>query len=93
MTTGSYVPKGAPEWELPKGADWIKVYADYRWGPSGEARPAFTQDELNLIVEVAGSAGRPVVAHASTAEGMRGATLAGSRPSSTATGARPSCSG
>ncbi|HWJ22034.1 MAG TPA: amidohydrolase family protein, partial [Gemmatimonadaceae bacterium] len=60
-----------------KGADWIKVYADYRYGPSGEARPTFTVDELKTIVEVASSSGRPVVAHASTAEGMRRAALAG----------------
>ncbi len=63
--------------QMGRGADWIKVYADYRWGPNGGARPTFTQDELNLIVEVASSAGRPVVAHAATAEGMRRATLAG----------------
>ncbi len=63
--------------QIGKGADWIKVYADYRWGPGGEARPTFTLDELRLIVDVAASAGRPVVAHASTAEGMRRATLAG----------------
>ena len=60
-----------------KGADWIKVYADYRWGPNGETRPTFTQEELALIVETARSSGRPVVAHASTAEGMRRAVLAG----------------
>ncbi|VAV86990.1 Xaa-Pro dipeptidase, putative, partial [hydrothermal vent metagenome] len=57
VATGSYGPKGAPEFDLPlgaqsadghdelirvvreqigKGADWIKVYADYRWGPNGE---------------------------------------------------------
>jgi len=65
--------------QMGRGADWIKVYADYRWGPGGEARPSFTQEELNLIVEVANSAGRPVVAHAATAEGMRRATLAGVR--------------
>lgn len=63
--------------QMGRGADWIKVYADYRWGPSSEARPSFTQDELNVVVEVASSAGRPVVAHAATAEGMRRATLAG----------------
>jgi imidazolonepropionase-like amidohydrolase len=63
--------------QIGKGADWIKVYADYRWGPRGEARPTFTLDELKRIVEVAGSSGRPVVAHASTAEGMRRASLAG----------------
>jgi imidazolonepropionase-like amidohydrolase len=63
--------------QIKRGADWIKVYADYRWGPNGEARPSFTLDELRTIVEVAGSSGRAVVAHASTAEGMRRATLAG----------------
>jgi len=59
------------------GADVIKVYADYRWGPKGEAMPTFTLEELQLIVEVANSSGRPVVAHAATAEGMRRAALAG----------------
>jgi imidazolonepropionase-like amidohydrolase len=63
--------------QIGHGADWIKVYADYRWGPNGETRPTFTLDELKQIVEVARSSGRPVVAHASTAEGMRRATLAG----------------
>jgi imidazolonepropionase-like amidohydrolase len=63
--------------QIGKGADWIKVYADYRWGPRGEARPTFTVEELKLIVDVARSSGRPVVAHASTAEGMRRATVAG----------------
>lgn len=63
--------------QIRRGADWIKVYADYRWGPNGEARPTFTETELRTIVEVAGSSGRPVVAHASTAEGMRRAITAG----------------
>ncbi|HUO52005.1 MAG TPA: amidohydrolase family protein [Gemmatimonadaceae bacterium] len=63
--------------QIGKGADWIKVYADYRWGPNGEARPTFTLDELKLIVEVARSSGRPVAAHAATAEGARRAVLAG----------------
>ena len=63
--------------QIGRGADFIKVYADYRWGPNGEARPTFTLEELTTIVDVARSSGRPVVAHASTAEGMRRATLAG----------------
>lgn len=62
--------------QIGKGADWIKVYADYRWGKAGVA-PTFTLEELKLIVETAKSAGIPVSAHASTAEGMRRATLAG----------------
>ena len=41
--------------QIGRGADWIKVYADYRWGPNGEARPTFTLDELKLIVEIATS--------------------------------------
>ena len=88
FTTETDVPQGAEEADgasLPRvvrdqigrGADWIKVYADYRWGPNGEARPTFTLDELKTIVEVAGTSGRPVAAHASTAEGMRRAILAG----------------
>jgi len=63
--------------QIGRGADWIKVYADYNWGPGGEVRPTFTLDELKQIVEVASSAGRPVVAHASSPEGMRRAVLAG----------------
>ena len=65
--------------QMGKGADVIKVYADYRWGPDGTAQPTFSQDELNLIVRTANSAGRPVVAHAVTPEGMRRAVLAGVR--------------
>ena len=100
VATGSYNPKGAPEFTLPKGAepadghdglirvtrdqigrgaDWIKVYADYRWGPGRTAQPTFTEAELALIVEVAESSARHVVAHASTATGMRRAVLAGVR--------------
>ncbi|WP_185731433.1 metal-dependent hydrolase family protein [Larkinella rosea] len=63
--------------QIGKGADVIKVYADYRWGLMSEARPTFTLDELKLVVEVAHSSGRPTVAHATTAEGMRRAILAG----------------
>jgi len=63
--------------QIGKGADAIKIYADYRWGLMAEARPTFTLDELKLIVETARSSGRGVVAHASTAEGMRRAILAG----------------
>jgi imidazolonepropionase-like amidohydrolase len=62
--------------QIGKGADWIKVYADYRWG-KGKAAPTFSLDELKLIVETARSAGVHVAAHATTAEGMRRATLAG----------------
>jgi imidazolonepropionase-like amidohydrolase len=63
--------------QIGKGADLIKVYADYRWGLNGEAAPTFTLEELQTIVAVAASSGRPVVAHAATPEGMRRAILAG----------------
>jgi imidazolonepropionase-like amidohydrolase len=63
--------------QIGKGADWIKVYADYRWGPRNETTPTFSLDELRLIVETAKSSGRPVSAHATTAEGMRRAAMAG----------------
>jgi imidazolonepropionase-like amidohydrolase len=63
--------------QIGKGADWIKMYADYRWGPAGGSRPTFSLEEMRLAVETARSAGVPVAAHANTAEGMRRATLAG----------------
>jgi imidazolonepropionase-like amidohydrolase len=63
--------------QIGRGADFIKIYADYRWGPAGEARPTFTLEEIRRIVEVASSSGRPVVAHASTPEGMRRAIEGG----------------
>lgn len=63
--------------QIGKGADAIKIYADYRWGLMAEARPTYTVDEIKLIVEVARSSGRSVYAHASTAEGMRRAILGG----------------
>jgi imidazolonepropionase-like amidohydrolase len=63
--------------QIGKGADWIKVYADYRWGPHGEAEPTFSEEELRRIVETAASSGRKVAAHSVTPEGMRRATLAG----------------
>lgn len=63
--------------QIGKGADIIKLYADYRWGLGNEARPTFSIEELKLAVETAASSGRPVVVHAATAEGMRRAILAG----------------
>lgn len=67
------VPQGAEEADdtslvrvvrdqIGHGADWVKVYADYRWGPRGEASPTFSIDELTRIVDTARSSGRPVAA-------------------------------
>ncbi|HSA57584.1 MAG TPA: amidohydrolase family protein [Gemmatimonadaceae bacterium] len=63
--------------QIRRGADVIKIYADYRWGPGGTAQPAFTEAEIARVVEIAGSSGRAVVAHAVTPEAMRRATRAG----------------
>ncbi|HET7603820.1 MAG TPA: amidohydrolase family protein [Gemmatimonadales bacterium] len=65
--------------QIGKGADWIKLYGDYGWGPHGESEPTFTEAEMKLAVEVAGSARRFVAVHTGTAEGMRRAALAGVR--------------
>ncbi|OYW82182.1 MAG: amidohydrolase [Sphingobacteriia bacterium 28-36-52] len=63
--------------QIGKGADLIKVYADYRWGLNDEAAPTFTLDELKLINEVTRSSGRVMVAHAKTNEAMQRAILGG----------------
>lgn len=63
--------------QIGNGADVVKVYADYRWGPNKEARPTFSLEELKHIVAVASSSGRKVVAHAASHEGIRRAALAG----------------
>jgi len=59
------------------GADWIKLYADYRAGPAGEVAATFSQDELKAAVDTAHCLGRPVAVHAASDEGMRRAALAG----------------
>ena len=63
--------------QIGKGADFIKIYADYRWGMNKEAQPTFTFDELKKAVEVTQSSGRKLVVHAVTPEAMKRATLAG----------------
>ncbi len=59
------------------GADWIKLYADYRVGPDNTTVPTFTEEELKAAVETAHSIGHPVAVHAATDEGMRRAAEAG----------------
>jgi imidazolonepropionase-like amidohydrolase len=63
--------------QIGHGADWIKLYGDYRWGPLPGAHPTFSLEEMKLAVETARSAGVPVAVHTSTPEGMRRAILAG----------------
>jgi len=84
-----HVPQGAEEADgidslsrivrdqIGHGADWIKLYADYRWGPHAGAHPTFSVEELKLAVETAKSAGVPVAVHSSTPEGMTRAIQAG----------------
>jgi imidazolonepropionase-like amidohydrolase len=84
-----HVPQGAEEADgvdslirvvrdqIGHGADWIKLYGDYRWGPGPGAHPTFSLEEMKLAVETAHSAGVPVAVHSTTPEGMRRAILAG----------------
>lgn len=63
--------------QIGKGADFIKIYADYHWGPGREDRPTFTLEELKMANEAATSSGRYFVSHASSKEAIRRAVLAG----------------
>jgi imidazolonepropionase-like amidohydrolase len=63
--------------QIGHGADWVKLYGDYRWGPLAGAHPTFSLEEMKLAVETARSADVPVAVHATTPEGMRRAILAG----------------
>jgi imidazolonepropionase-like amidohydrolase len=56
--------------QIGKGADVIKLYADYRAGRDGEAVPIFSIEEIATMTAIAKSGNRQVVAHASTPEGM-----------------------
>jgi imidazolonepropionase-like amidohydrolase len=83
------VPQGAEEADgvdsLPRvvrdqighGADWIKLYGDYRWGPLPGAHATFSLEEMKLAIATARDAGVPVAVHAGSPEGMRRAILAG----------------
>src|SRR3954452_12632701 len=86
---GVAVPQGAQEVagvdetiravrdQVAAGANIIKFYADYHWGKGEPSRPTLSQAELNAGVAAAHDAGRLVAVHATTAEGMRRAALAG----------------
>ena len=63
--------------QIAAGADVIKMYADYHYLPGEPSRPTLTEDEMAAGVQVAHDAGRIAAAHATTAEGMRRAILAG----------------
>jgi imidazolonepropionase-like amidohydrolase len=91
FATNFVLPRGAEEvsgsdqmlWavrdQIGHGADWVKLYADYRRGPNGSTVPTLTLAEMQVAVEEARSAGRPVAMHASHPEGMRRAIMAGAQ--------------
>ncbi len=59
------------------GADWVKLYADYRVGPGGATEPTFSEAEMKAATDTAHSEGHPVAVHAASDEGMRRAAEAG----------------
>lgn len=63
--------------QMGNGVDFIKIYADYRWATGADSQPTFLQEEIDAMVAAATSAGKHVVAHASTPEGMRRAIKGG----------------
>lgn len=63
--------------QVAAGADWIKVYADYRRVRGGPSTATYSQEELDALVDEATTAGRPVAAHAATDEAIRRAVRAG----------------
>ena len=78
---GVAVPQGAEEVsgvdgivaavrrQIAAGADWIKLYADYRWRPGEDSRATLSEAEMVAAVGAAHDAGRPVAVHAATAAG------------------------
>jgi imidazolonepropionase-like amidohydrolase len=91
FATNFELPRGAEEvsgvdrmlWavrdQIGHGADWVKLYADYRRGPNGSNVPTLNLAEMQAAVEEAKSAARPVAVHASHPEGMRRAVVAGAQ--------------
>ncbi len=63
--------------QIGNGADFIKIYADYRWRSGEPSQATFLQEELDVMIAAAKTAGRYAVAHAGTPEGMKRAILAG----------------
>ena len=63
--------------QIAAGADWIKVYADYRRKPGGPSTATFSLEELQAAVDEAKSAGLAVASHANTEEGIRRSVTAG----------------
>ncbi|HUQ48210.1 MAG TPA: amidohydrolase family protein [Gemmatimonadaceae bacterium] len=65
--------------QIGHGADWVKLYGDYRWGPRAEAEPTFSAEEMKIAAATAHSSGRGMAVHAATPEGMMRAINAGAK--------------
>src|ERR1044072_3386004 len=52
--------------QIGKGADWVKLYADYRWGAGGAAHPTFTLEEMKLAGGRGARAGGAGCAHSTS---------------------------
>jgi imidazolonepropionase-like amidohydrolase len=63
--------------QIKKGADVVKLYADYRWGKDGKTMPTFSIEQITVATNIAKSSGRISAAHATTKEGMRRAIMGG----------------
>jgi imidazolonepropionase-like amidohydrolase len=63
--------------QIAGGADVVKMYADYHYAPHEPSRPTLSVAELAAGAAVGHDGGRIVAVHATTAEGMRRAVLAG----------------
>jgi len=89
FATNFELPRGAEEvsgvdrmlWavrdQIGHGADWVKIYADYRRGPNGSTVPTLNPAEMQAAVQEARRARRPLSVHAASAEAMRDAVMAG----------------
>jgi imidazolonepropionase-like amidohydrolase len=75
--TGADAMRQAVRRQIAAGADWVKVYADYRRSPGSAATATLSPAELDAATDEARSAGRKVSAHATTDEGIRRAITAG----------------
>jgi imidazolonepropionase-like amidohydrolase len=77
VADGAVALRKAVREQIAAGADWVKVYADYRRRPGDASTPTFSQEELKAVVDEARSAGLPVASHAVTDEAIRRSVLAG----------------
>ncbi|WP_243040011.1 metal-dependent hydrolase family protein [Dyella sedimenti] len=75
--SGTAAAMAAVREQAARGADWIKIYGDYRVGPDGATAPTFTPEELKALVDTAHQLGRPVAVHAASEAGVRMAVEAG----------------